>query len=201
MNGQLPEQSDVVIRLRQAFPISLAGDVSAVLNLLPTAEYPPSPDDIGPISVTGERLQIPFRVYSEPPPKFSLANLELQRQTVLSCIFTRHHNGYIRQQFTETLINAVQPWVVPFLVQLVGEYVCEIIQVLLDHLPDLDRDLFVQFAADNPQFIVLTQRRVISYWNAYYRSQFPRFTDYPGFQIMNAFDLWCNRSSRRLLSR
>lgn len=87
------------------------------------------------------------------------------------------------------------------MLQLVGEYVCEIIQRLLHHLPDIDRELIARFAADNSPFIALTQRRVISYWDVYYRSRFPRFTDYPGFQIMNAFHLWRSALAPRLLTR
>jgi hypothetical protein len=201
MTACVSEQPEVADRLCSAFPASLAYDVATVFDWIPAAQHTPSPHDIGPILVAGERLRIPFRFYSAPPHESAMPELKPDQNAILSCIYTRHHDGYIRQEFAGRLFKRDQPWVIPFLLQLVGEYVCEIVQLVLDHVPDLNSDTIGTFAAENPQFIAITCRRVISYWNEYYRRQFPRFIDYPGYQIMNLLQLWCKHVSPDLLSR
>jgi len=59
--------------------------------------------------------------------------------------------------------------VVPFVVQLLGEYVAEIAEVIEAHLGGLSRHLYAEFFRENPSFVALTQTRAMSYWNCYYR--------------------------------
>jgi len=69
---------------------------------------------------------------------------------------------------------------------LIGEYVVEILQLIEQNLPDLDRLTFRQFAEENPQFLATTRRRVASYWDCYYR-HIPK-NDYVGFRLLNYLD-------------
>ena len=73
-------------------------------------------------------------------------------------------------------------WIPTFVVQLVGEYVVEILQVVSRNLDHLDPPLYRRFLRANPEFFARTKQRVISYWDCYYRWQ--RRTDYVGFQII-----------------
>jgi hypothetical protein len=201
MRRTLTSQSETVIRLQGAFPASLAVDVSVVADLLPIGVHSPTIHDIGVISIGNESLHIPFRFYSDAPSDADFNSLDAQRQHILSCIYTRHHDGYVRQEYARRLTTATEPWVAPYLLQLVGEYVCEIIFDLLD-MPPLDCNVQLSsFAATNPDFIRTTCRRVISYWFTYYSAEIPRFTDYPGYRILSELGLWDQALAPRLTAR
>jgi len=85
----------------------------------------------------------------------------------------------VRQRNLEYVVSAPQAWVAPYVVQLVGEYVVEIIEVIAAELPQLtipgsqQRALYGRFAAENAAFLDLTAARVTSYWNEYYRGSIP----------------------------
>jgi hypothetical protein len=84
-------------------------------------------------------------------------------------------------------------WVVPFVVQLIGEYVAEILGDIREGLVDLDvrgseqRRRFGRFVAENPSFFDLIRQRVASYWNCYYQSTYRR-SDYPGFLLVSSLE-------------
>ena len=78
------------------------------------------------------------------------------------------------------LFPSADAWVAPFVVQLLGEYVLEIVQLLAAHLDDLKAEPYKQFIVENPGFLSLTKQRMISYWDCYYRRQYPRPADKPG---------------------
>lgn len=73
-------------------------------------------------------------------------------------------------------------WIPPFVIQLAGEYVIEILYAIRDALQDLDSDLYRAFLMANPSFFTLTKQRVISYWSCYHAHI--RREDYAGFQII-----------------
>lgn len=74
------------------------------------------------------------------------------------------------------------------MIQLLGEYVPEIINDI-DGTPCVRQaGSYELFIAENPQFHTLTRHRAISYWNAYFRSAYPRICDYPGYSLLTS--LW-----------
>ena len=111
---------------------------------------------------------------------------------VYACLYTRHHNGYVRQRHLRSIVGISHPWVVPFVVQLIGEYVLEIVADIREGLSDLDvpgssqRAQYAVFVAANPGFLDLTSSRVVSYWNCYYRFEYPQLSEYPGFQLISS---------------
>lgn len=46
--------------------------------------------------------------------------------------------------------------------------------------------IYASFAADNPDFLRVTTARVASYWNEYYRYEYPNLADYPGTALLSA---------------
>ncbi|MYS23597.1 hypothetical protein GA0115240_15421, partial [Streptomyces sp. DvalAA-14] len=72
-----------------------------------------------------------------------------------------------------------------------GEYVVEILIVIIDELRDLAAPgnpghlAYRQFIVENPLFFARTQRRVMSYWSCYYRSAWASFRDYPGCTLLD----------------
>jgi hypothetical protein len=191
--------SEIRRRYFDAFPRYLAPEVDSALTIVPPHFHPPSPDNIGPVRFRGEELSIPHRIYvAIDPGERAVASLGEIQRTIIGCLFTQHHNGFVRERFARQIVHCKEPWVPPFVLQLVGEYVIEITDVIADNLNALRNDRYVKFAAENPQFIALTKRRIISYWACYCRQQ--RFKDYPGFRVFDALELWKKRDARRLLA-
>jgi hypothetical protein len=101
----------------------------------------------------------------------------------------RSHDGYIRQRELAHLLGADEPWVVPFVVQLCGEYLVEIcrdIQAFVrGDLPrrPLARRAYADFVEHNPAFVDLTQQRACNYWRCYHWRSYG-FVDYPGLDAL-----------------
>ncbi|MGV2920859.1 hypothetical protein [Streptomyces alfalfae] len=189
---QLPrDPSSVAHALAAAFPTRLAGDVQSVLAVMPEASSAPvMPFEV---EVQDEIVAIPYRLYNEEP----YANLERPlsgtQQMILHCLYSRHHDGRVRQRHLEQITASGEPWVVPFVVQLAGEYVLEILESIGRGLPGLavpgstQRRLYGEFIARNPAFFTCTERRVVSYWSCYYRWKYGAFGTYPGCVLLEAF--------------
>lgn len=163
--------------LVNAFPSLLRGDALRVVSVLPqpmwnTAAFP--------VDVNGETLSIPYRIYHDPE-LIDRTCLTTRQRELLDCLLTRHHNGFIREKHLASIVCANNEWIPPFVIQLVGEYVIEILQVVSRNLNFLNPSLYRRFLRENPEFFALTKQRVTSYWDCYYRWQ--RRSDYVGYQI------------------
>lgn len=190
---QLPgDPSNVAYALVAAFPTRLAGDVKSVLAVMPEARLTPTvPFEV---EVQGETVAIPSRIYyEEPSPDSERPPLAGTQQVILHCLYSRHSDGRVRQRHLEQIVASGEPWVVPFVVQLAGEYVLEIIEAIGRGLPGLavpgsaQRRLYGEFIARNPAFFARTERRVVSYWSRYYRWKYGAFGTYPGYVLLEAF--------------
>ncbi|MFD0039953.1 hypothetical protein ACFVIZ_20245 [Streptomyces anulatus] len=190
---QLPrDPSNVAYALVAAFPPRLAGDVKSVLAVMPEARIAPTmPFEV---EVQGETVAIPSRIYyEEPSPDSERPPLAGTQQVILHCLYSRHSDGRVRQRHLEQIVASGEPWVVPFVVQLAGEYVLEIIEAIGRGLPGLtvpgsaQRRLYGEFIARNPAFFARTERRVVSYWSCYYRWKYGAFGTYPGYVLLEAF--------------
>ncbi len=185
-------------RLLNAFPLTLHDDVTAVLDILPF--------DINAVKLSGGQvhkvdnlissknltvqldtklLTIPYRLYFNEPDKAKENNLSDTQKTILNCIYLRHHNGYVRQRRLELLADKNKYWVTPFTLQLLGEYVFEILVVLDKYLTDKHLKNYGRFINENPKYWQQTENRMISYWNEYYRRKFPKLKDYLGRQLVD----------------
>lgn len=197
------------VDLARAFPAALRADtlrvVSAMPRVLPGRPQPtaePIQWAKRPLTVGGEPVHIPSRIYHDPmSPADVMTALSLTpvQRTILACLHTRHHDGHVRQRWLPTLVTSTEPWVTPFVVALLGEYVVEIIvdlhRALLPALTDPASPHFAQygaFLAENPDFLALTRQRVASYWDCYYRRQYLSPADYPAHPLLAAL----NQSAR-----
>ncbi|WP_371622162.1 hypothetical protein OG245_04005 [Streptomyces sp. NBC_01116] len=176
--------------LAAAFPSRLAGDVRRVLTAMPeSVTAPTTPFEV---EVRGETVAIPSRVYNEEPNTECGRTLSETRRTILHCLYSRHHDGRVRRRHLERIVASGEPWAVPFVVQLVGEHVLEIITSIAQGLPGLaepgsaQRRLYGEFIARNPGFFARTERRVVSYWSCYHRREYGAFGTYPGCALLEA---------------
>src|SRR5262245_48570015 len=144
--------------LTEAFPERLAQSVRAVLEA--TSQEPStqqrSPDDIGVIRLQGQPLLIPTRIYN-PEPDWALVRLLGGiEQSVAACLFTRHHNGRVRERALAQLPVSDEPWVAPFVIQLLGEYVIELVERAAYLIEAWPKAGYVMFARENLDFLSLT---------------------------------------------
>lgn len=186
-------------RLQNCFPQSLIVDVNTVLDILPFSvndvkltggEIYKVDNLIHPTFLTvqldKEVLNIPYRLYFNEPDKEDEAKLTDTQETILNCIYLRHHNGHLRENHLRQLLNKNDYWVIPFTLQLLGEYVLEILEVLDKHINDKNICSYQRFAKENPKYWQKTENRMISYWNEYYRRpKFPILKNYIGHQMVN----------------
>ena len=170
------------LKLLDAFPSRLRTDVFSAVAVLPQPFH--VLDKRFTVRLNGEKLAIPFRVYYDLSGIDS-SRLSLRQGQLLDGILTRHHDGHVRQERLGDILTLNQDWVTPFVLQLVGEYVLEIIQEIEANLGKLDTSLYGDFLRQNPEFLRLTEQRVISYWNCNYRSV--RREEYAGFRVLHFF--------------
>ncbi|GLX11540.1 hypothetical protein Misp03_84660 [Microbispora sp. NBRC 16548] len=189
-DARQPEPSGLNESLTCAFSHALAREVRAVVRVLPKARHSP----VGSFRATvgDDRVTVPERIYHPEVSPERLDGLTPLQQTILHCLYTRHHDGFVRQHHLRQIIGSLEPWALPYVVHLVGEYVLEIVTDIDTALGDLGtpgspiHQAYSRFLADNPRFLTLVQQRVASYWACYHRRDFPRLADYPGHRLVAA---------------
>jgi hypothetical protein len=136
------------------------------------------------VKVSGEAVTIPYRLYHSPSQIITEHLTDLEKE-LADCLLTRHHDGFVRQQHLERIIRSGNPWIPPFVIQLLGEYAIEIIAVIADNRSALDNAAYREFLQANPRFLARTAQRVASYWDCYYRGH--KKDEYAGFQVLEFF--------------
>ncbi|MFT5286552.1 MAG: hypothetical protein ACI8TQ_002722 [Planctomycetota bacterium] len=148
------------------------------------------------VNLDGETLHLPERIYNPAVARAERFGRALP--LIPYCLYTRHNDGYVRQRHLIKLLRAEEPWIVPFVLRLVGEYVVEILEVLHEHRDVLGGEQYAEFTDQNPEFVALTKQRIVSYWDLYYRERFPEFSKYPGFSVADHLGWWNDKDARRL---
>ncbi|MYS23611.1 hypothetical protein GTW78_26540, partial [Streptomyces sp. SID4948] len=111
----LSDNSDSLIA---AFPANFAGDAENVLAVMPASRWEP----VNPFSVVveGQEVSIPGRLYHDEPPTDVIASLSPRQRQLLHCLYSRHSDGRVRQRHLGEIVSSVDPWVLPYILQLVG---------------------------------------------------------------------------------
>ncbi|MER2106919.1 MAG: hypothetical protein ABS949_08255 [Solibacillus sp.] len=174
------------MELTKAFPCILKEDVQLVLAMLQVRNKEQA---CFHVTIQGEVCLIPERVYFIELPEVQYELLTPRQQLLTSCLFTRHHDGFVRQRHVTRILQTEEAWVLPYVIRLLGEYVVEILYVIKKHLHQIDRAILLQFIKENQAFYSLQKARVASYWNGYYRGDFPKKTDYVGFQMIGYIEV------------
>jgi hypothetical protein len=181
--SKLPRVERTKEELANAFPLEIRPDVLVAISALSenrfSARWQPFSLHFG-----HELLALPRRIYYVPPDLQRLRLNALQTE-ILDCLFTRHHDGFVRQTCLERIIRSQNAWIPTFVVPLVGEYVVEILQVIHENLTRLNISVYAKFLDSNPEFLDLIEQRVLSYWDCYYRSI--KKQEYPGLLILDFF--------------
>ena len=194
--GQMAHDMDARdqdMQILSAFPQALRHDVVRVVSVLPTAFH--SCSATFRTTIGDEALIIPYRVYYDRKA-ISFGSLTSLQQVVLGCVLTRHHDGFVRGESLGRIISRKESWIPPFVIQLVGEYVVEILEAIHNNLSSLDSTVYAAFLNDNISFWETTKQRVVSYWDCYYRRTWKHREDYVGFRIIEHLDSVPLRTSR-----
>ncbi|MCY7348453.1 MAG: hypothetical protein LH614_19845 [Pyrinomonadaceae bacterium] len=171
-------------KIIKAFPTHLKNDVLSLLKKISLKSRHQISEPFK-VNLNNEVLEIPYRIYFKEPTEENLTETEL---LILYCLFTRHNDGFIRQQKIRMVLVAKENWIAPFVVQLLGEYVIEILLEIEKHLSHNLLKILAHFIKTNPDFYQLSRCRVISYWNCYYRNKFNSPETYVGFQMFKKID-------------
>lgn len=181
---------DLSENLKKAFPAYLQDDIEFILAHTQAKQtkntYAVYSFDV---SVNHQLIQIPYRHTIENVIEDNVELSEVQ-YAIIHCFLTRSTDGFVRQYHLNQIIGLNLEWVVPFVFQLIGEYVIEILDLIYQHREKLDISLYKQFISENHQFYELTRSRVMSYWNEYYRYDRSKHSreDYVGFKILREFE-------------
>ena len=172
-----------------AFPKRYKQDVRIVQACLPFAWTRLSPEAIE-VNVEQEQIQIPTRLYLSEVDSERIKQLTSTQQTILYCLYTRHHDGYVREHYLQQLLKT-RPrdgWVLAYIIELASEYVREIVDIIVPVIEQWDLEVKRRFVSNDPAYMKRIEDRMISYWNAYYRLNSERRSEanYPGFQIIKS---------------
>ena len=205
------ENDEIERRILNAFPVEIREDVINVIKLIPSGKdrsFALSSDDIEKVHVLNSTLSIPYRIYFKrpdiyyfPPPISEIPTIDESNKTaysIFNCIYSRDDNGYFRQACLERLIPLSDPWIPPFVLKLLSEYVIEIIEVIAASVEKLNFELYEMFIRNNPFFITKMKKRIISYWACYFIHQYKTFTDFPGFIAGESLGIWTRQEVRRV---
>jgi hypothetical protein len=170
----------------RGFPAALRGDVETVVHLLPRP-WRRLGADAHRVVVQGEALQIPVRIYTPEPPNLLAGGQSAVQRLIAGCVHSRNSDGYVRQAACARILPSAEPWVAPYVIQLLGEYVVEISALVLDALStqsSFEWPAYREFVAANGEYMALTEQRAVSYWSCYYRHDFSR-AEYPALVALD----------------
>lgn len=170
------------------FPAALQPAALALLNAMNASALARACQGFQ-VFVQGEMLCAPARLYCSPSDLRALIEASTgDSRTLALCFGTRHWNGYVREECLRPLIWTDRPWATPFLVQLLGEYVIEIVEMVADAVQQGAVQNLPDFARENPKFMAVTRQRATSYWDCYFRRRFRSLQTYPAIAALNAID-------------
>lgn len=175
------------VSFSRMFPDSLSADVMAATKIMPPSKLSPHKGES--VVCDSQTLEIYSRIYNPEPDSATINQLTENQKLVLDCIYTRHHDGTIRERHLRNIFPNQKSWTVPYVLLLLGEYVEEIIGLVKNDLVEgTNQELYRKFVSENPAFWKKTKARVISYWNVYFRTKFEKIEQYPGMEIVRIIE-------------
>lgn len=140
------------------------------------------------INLEGHILEIPSRIYWELDNLRYPSNIPHNSLLILSCILTRHCDGFVREKYLYNLISSNSYWTIPYLIQLIGEYVVEILDLIWEIFDAINHIHLKNFIKENDLFWFKTKQRIMSYWNCYHRYKNQSKDDYVGFRLIKRIE-------------
>jgi len=177
-------RSETGISEIDAFPKAMAERVTSLVETLACGQIHPPSGTIMAVRVAEEHLHIPYRVYYDTQQLSKAVDRPGDATLIALCLGTRHHDGFLREKCLRRLLESDAHWVAPFVLQLLGEYVIEIVRPIHEHFVAGVEEKYRVFYRQNGGYCQSLERRAISYWSEYYRSRFTRYEDYPAVRAL-----------------
>ena len=145
------------------------------------------------VQTEGQSVLIPARLH------FVSGGLQLTQSDeawlFARALQTRSNDGFERQLAARDLLPEIRPWAAPFIVALIGEYIVEILDDIAAALTTENTRTLSAFVLENQGYWNTTKRRVMSYWDVYYRSRRSSETrhiyerdEYIGFKLIERLE-------------
>jgi hypothetical protein len=134
-------------------------------------------------------LSVPGRVYYDPSQlRSAIKSATGETRLLALCLGTRHWDGHVREECLRQILAIDRPWITPFVVRLLGEYVIEIVEVIASAVSEGSAGLCYEFALENSRFMATTRRRATSYWDCYHRRRYPKLRAYPAISALDSIE-------------
>jgi hypothetical protein len=174
-----------------AFPSSCRGAAKQAANTL--APHVDEDYRLSSLQVflLGESIWIPKRIHFVGLDGGSKTSAE-RPWVAIQCLCTRSTDGYIRHASLRQILMNDEPWVIPFVVLLAGEYVVEIVEDIAASATNFDRVAYADFVRQNRDLMRLLRSRATSYWNRHYRHAYPDRSTYPGLALLHELEFWAS---------
>ena len=118
--------------LRNRFPIFLSKEICEIEKYLDLSSKHESYEPFE-ISLEREDLVIPKRIYADPSQLKRLTKFSLTQKEMVYCFYSRHYDGYVRERCLIEIVGSNNYFCIPFILQLLGEYVIEIIECIYNN--------------------------------------------------------------------
>ena len=175
----------------KGFPGEFRGEVEKVISVMSKVTYngvtpgvlEEDPKDEVYVLSDGTQISFPYRIYylAEDAVYAGLSDTE---KLIYDCIYTRSCDGRVREKHIKHILAVDFPeWCFPYILKLSSEYVVEILSVIYDALKERDNSDLWTFSRENPEMLQLAYRRMVSYWNEFYRRECQMFKDYVGRRL------------------
>jgi len=180
--------------IKNSFPKYLEKDIERIYRIF-NLKSKFEPNGEFTVNINQEEITIPKRIYVNENQLLKTWLLTKRQKLLVYCFFSRHHSGYVKERCLKKILDSKELFVEPFIFQLLGEYVIEIIELIYNNRESMDKLAMSDFIQENPDFLSLTYQRIISYWDCYYRSSYPKYRrnvkqkgksiiDYPGLKML-----------------
>lgn len=181
---KIPENNkEIAIRkAEEAFPTAIRADVAKGIDFLLTQNFTIQPASDFTVILDGAPFTIPKRIYADEPDIDTGQELTELQQVILNCLYLLHNNGYVRQARLKLLRSRTEYFIMPFIFNLTGEYVEEILSDINSMIDDNTLSVYSKFIRENPVYFKKTEDRINNYWHLYYRKT--KYEDYAGYKII-----------------
>ena len=170
---------------KHAFPKRFANEITN-LNLMLKLKSRYEDSRAFDVIVEDQLIKIPCRIYCEETDYKTIHELTDLQRLILFCYFTRHHNGFVREKYLKKVIAFDEEWIIPYVIQLLSEYIREIHAELLSKKNVITSNNYIKFINHNKEFYLKTKQRVFSYWNCNYRTVDKN--EYESIQVIKYID-------------
>jgi len=166
----------------RAFPAEVSADNIKLIERIAASSFLNIWQEPDVVLYQGTELALPYRVYYTVDVVDRAMSIVSDGAVVAACLGSRSNDGYLRQRSVELLVSQPRPWSVPYMVEALGDYVVQILEVMDGRLPKSLEPAFGEYLVANQDRFLRLSRRCVSYSTEYYRRT--SWNSYPGSRVI-----------------